>query len=176
MSGWRRGGAPARSAVAERLGREDLMLQPLERLEHRRDCRLGDLVAVEAALARRPHREAGLGPHIARVHLGVGLQYCHAPLAFAPQDRPVERRRPAVALDARMHHEAEMVTPHGFRDGAPEIGRDDHVRLVEPRRLDRHGVVDVELDRDLVPALGELGVETLGEAVEAVGEKKDAHD
>ena len=75
------------------------------------------------------------------------LQHRHAPLALAFEDRPVERRRTAVADDARMDDRQRRLAPHRFGDRALQERRDDEVRPEQRDRLDRHRVGDVELDR-----------------------------
>jgi hypothetical protein len=74
-----------------------------------------------------------------------------------------------------VHHQAHGFAPQRLGDRALEKRRDHQVGTIEARRLDRHRVGDVELDRELVAARGELGVQALREAVEAVREQEDAH-
>ena len=55
-----------------------------------------------------PHADALEAEHAAQAAL------------LAVQDRPVQRRRPAVADDARVDHDATAVAPHRLRDRALE--------------------------------------------------------
>ena len=147
----------------------------VDRFAHRRQGRLGDLVAVQAAFRGVAHGEGPRRPDVARVHLAVRLEHGDAPLALALLHRPVERRGAAVALDAGVHDEAAMPPPHRLGDRALEEGRDDELGRPERDRLLGDAVVDVELERELVAVARELRPEPLRQAVERVAEEQDAH-
>ena len=121
--------------------------QAFERQPQRDDRRLRDFVAIEAALGRVAHREFDARPDVAGVHVRVRLERGDAPRGFAVDDRPVERRRSAVADDPGMNDDAAMPAPDGIRDAPLQERRDDQLRAGERDGLLRHGVVDVELDR-----------------------------
>ena len=74
-----------------------------------------------------------------------------------------------------MNDQATIGAPDVFGNGALERSSQHHVRRVQRNRFARHVVVDVELDRQLVPTLGKLDIESLREAVEAMDEEQDAH-
>ncbi len=136
---------------------------------------LGDFVPVQAALGGLAHRKAHAGPHLAAVEIAVGLDGRHAPLGFAIQDGPVQRRGPAVARDAGVDNDAAVVLPHRVGDAALEEGSDDELGPPKGHGFFGDVVVDVELDRDLMSVLRQLAVEALRQAVEGVREEQDAH-
>ena len=74
-----------------------------------------------------------------------------------------------------MHHKADVSSPDGFGYSTLQERRDDQVRLIEVDGLQRDFVVDVELHRYFVSRLLELDVQSLGKAVERVGQEQDAH-
>ena len=149
--------------------------EPRQRFEHARQRRVGDLAAVEARLGRLAHREFAPRPHRAGVHLAARLDQRHAPVRLALEDRPVERRRPLVAAHAGMDDERAHGAPDVLGDRTLEERREDDVGPEQRDRLVRHRVVDVELDRDLVPRLAQRDMQPLGQRVEAVAEEQDAH-
>ena len=156
-------------------GRRLAAPEPVDRFEHGSEGGLGHLEAVEAALARVSHGKLAPGPDRAGIQLGDRLQHSHAPTLFPVEDRPVQRRGTSVARRARVHDQARMVAENGFGNASLQERGDHQVRAKE-----RHGflgglVVDVELDGQLMPALGERHVQSLRQAVEAVGQEQDAH-
>ncbi|HAD60585.1 MAG TPA: hypothetical protein DCG12_15175, partial [Planctomycetaceae bacterium] len=52
----------------------------------------------------------------------------------------------------------------------------DKVRLEQLYGLDCRRIVDIELHRQLMTQPSELHMEPLGQGIEAVAEKQDAHD
>ena len=166
--------ADRRIGIIERL-RRLTATDALQRGPDRRDGRFGDFVAINAALRRGAHREADLGPHVAGVHLAVGLQRGHAPLGLAVHDRPVERRGSSIPPDPRVDHDAALPFPHRIGNPSLEERRDDELRPPQRDRLFGDAIVHVELDRDVVPGGRQIDVQPLGEAVERVREEEDAH-
>ncbi len=147
----------------------------LHRLDDRLDRGAADLVAVEAALARGAGGEAAVGPDLARVEVAVGLEHGHAPALGADLNRPVQRRGPAVASGAGVHHQAAVPGPHRLRDELLEDRADDQVRPVGgDRRLHGHPRFD-HRHLDLVSHLGERDPRALAEAVVGGHEEEDAH-
>jgi len=134
-----------------------------------------DFDAVQAGLLRRAHGKGLARPDRAGVHLGFGLQHGDAPFAFAVLDRPVERRRAAVADDAGMHDQAGVPAPDRFWNRAAQIGRDDQIGAEERDGLLGDRVGDVEFDADPVAACRQFAEQALRQAVEGVGQKQDAH-
>jgi hypothetical protein len=67
--------------------------------------------------------------------------------------------------------------------GRPDVGgnrggqhrRDDQVRVEAADRLPHHLVAERELDRHLVPAVGQLDVNALGQAVVGARYQQDPH-
>ena len=110
-------------------------------------------------------REGARGPDIAGVDVAVGLEHRHAPLAHAELDRPVQRRRSAVAPRAGVHDQAAMLRPDRLRDHLLEHRAHDQLRpVLADRRLHRGGRVD-HRDRHLVAELGQRDPGALAEAV-----------
>jgi len=157
------------------LGFEIWLFFPADRSIHRPHRRLGHFIAIDRRLARRAHRESRQCPDRAGVHLRFGLQHRHAPFADAVLDRPVERRRTAVADDARMHDQAKVARPDRFGYRPLQERRQDQVGLEQRHRLLGHRIGDVEFDADFVPALGQFAIKPLRQAVETVSDEKNSH-
>ena len=170
-------GLPAAARVGLRRGRRRgaVRLEVRHGAQHGARRGRGHLLAVEAGLGGRGHRKSLGGPHRAGVHLGHGLQHGRAPGGLAVQDRPVQRRRPAVARDARVHDQAGQRAPHRLRNGALEKRGDQQIRLEQGHRFLGDAVGNVELHRHRVPKRRELQVQPLRQAVEAAREKQDSH-
>jgi hypothetical protein len=143
--------------------------------QHRRGRRLCHLVAIDAGLLCRAQREFGRGPDRPGIHLGLGLQHRDAPRRRAFLQGPVERRRSAVADDARMHDEADMALPDRLGNRATQVRRDDQIGAEQRHGFLGDAVRNVELDRDFMAAFPQLGAEALRQAVEGVGQEQDAH-
>ena len=88
----------------------------------------------------------------------------------------IERRGPAVADNAGMHDQANVIAPDALGQRALQERRDDQVRDERFDRLCGHAVGDVVLDRHFVTKLSERDVETLRQAVEAARQEQNAHD
>jgi hypothetical protein len=128
------GGVGVVERFAPGLARGDLA----DGLDDRLDRGAADLVAVEAALAGGAHGERARGPDVAAVELVVGLEHGHAPLGRLQLDRPVQRRRAAVAHRARVDDEAAMPRPDALGDDRLEHRAHDQLGLVAgDRGLDR---------------------------------------
>ena len=112
--------------------------------QHRHHSRLGDLGAVQAALARAPHFKLSVSPHRPGVEFSIGLQHRHAPLRRLRQHRPVQRRGPAVPRRAGMQHQAHNRSPNRFRDESLEKRCDQQVRLEQRTGLFGHRVRNVQ--------------------------------
>jgi hypothetical protein len=168
-----RAAGDARIAVVERIRRRaghDL----LDRLHEGVDRRAANLVAIEAALADVADRERARGPDVTAVDLAVGLQDRHAPGVERELDRPVERRRSAIAGRSRMHDQAPVARPDRLRDDLLEHRADDQLRsLPRDGRLHRRRRVD-DLDGDVVAELGERDIRALAQAVVSGDEEEDA--
>ena len=135
-------------AASAQLRCRQRLLAPAElrqRFANAGDRSLGHLAAIEAALGREAHRKFRVRPDRAGVHFGHRLQHGNAPLALAFLDRPVERRRPAVAGRTGVDDRARDAGPDVLGDGAFQERRDNHVRLGKRHRFARHRVVHVEL-------------------------------
>lgn len=90
-------------------------------------------------------------------------------------DGPVEGRGPAVADRARMDDETGVDRPHVVRNRGFEIRGHDEVRALLAHGLPDGAVLVHELHGQGVPAVPELGLNTLGEAVEGAREKQNMH-
>jgi len=168
-----RAAGDARIAVVECIRRRaghDL----LDRLHEGVDRRAANLVAIEAALADVADRERARGPDVTAVDLAVGLEDRHAPGVERELDRPVERRRSAIAGRSRMHDQAPVARPDRLRDDLLEHRADDQLRsLPRDGRLHRRRRVD-DLDGDVVAELGERDIRALAQAVVSRDEEEDA--
>ena len=151
------------------------LFDPLQGLKHRLDGRIGHLVAIKAGFARLAHRKSGRRPDRAGIHLGLGLQHGDAPTRLLVQDRPVKRRRTAIPGNAGMHDKAKMLAEDALRDRALQERRQDQVGSKQVDGFLGRRVIDVQLDADLVAELGELDEQALAQAVEAAGDKENAH-
>ena len=127
--------ARMRQRIGQRLGppRSRLVRARLdigEGVEDAAQGRLGDRSTIEAAFRERigVERKFMRRPDRPRVELWSSLQDRHAPALFLIGDGPVERGRPAIALDAGMDDQAEIARPNLFGDGGLQHRRDDHVR------------------------------------------------
>ena len=105
--------------------------------------------------------------------LAVGLEHRHAPLAHPELDRPVQRRRSAVAPRAGVHDQAAMAGPDRLGDQLLQHRAHDQLRAVlADRRLHRGGRVD-HRDRHVVAELGQRDPGALTEAVVRRHEEED---
>ena len=165
----------ARIGVVERTRRDVAGGHVADRLHDGVDGRATHLVAVQAALARLAHRERTARPDVAAVHLVRRLQHRDAPAIGADLDRPVERRRAAVADRARVHDQAAVAIGDRGGDDRLEHRADDQLGPVagdgglhlEPGRDHRDG--------DLVALLAERDLRALAQAVVSGDEEQDAH-
>ncbi len=147
----------------------------LHRFDDRLDRGAADLVAIQAALAGRPHGERPAGPDRPGVEVAVGLEDGDAPVAGTHLDGPVQRGGPAVPRRTGVHDQAAMRRPDGLRDELLEHRAHDEIGPVSrDRRLHRLGRVD-HRHLDLVPELREGDPGALAEAVVSGGEEEDAH-
>ena len=163
-----------RIVVVERERLEVTAREVVDREHQHLDRGAAHLVAVDAALANRPHAELAGLPDVAGVGLLDGLEHGHAPLLHAELDRPVERRGTAVAVRTRMDDEAGVLAPHRLGDELLEHRAHDEVGLVRlDGGLDDLARVD-DLDGDVVPHLGEGDVATLAQAVMRGRHEQDA--
>ena len=162
-------------ALALRRRQETACNKSLHRLQHGTGCGLRDLVAVNARLLGATQRKHGTGPDRPGVHFGICLQHRDAPLGLALLYRPVQRRRPAVADNARMHNQANVSRPDRFGNRPAQIRRHDQLRLEHRHGFLGDAVGDVELDGNLVPAPLQFRPEALRQAVESVGEEQNSH-
>jgi hypothetical protein len=163
----------ARVVVVERLARADAGGDGADRLHDRVDRGAAHFVAVQAALAGLARGERARGPDVAGVHLAARLEHGHAPLGHAQLDRPVERRRPAVALRAGVHDEAAMVAPDGLGDERLEHRADDQLRPVPGDGGLHLGAGADDRDGDVVAQLGQRHERALAEAVVRADEEED---
>ena len=132
-----------------------------------------DLVTVQAALADPARGERARRPYIAAVEHRAGLEHGDAPFALAALDRPVQRRRPAVADRSGMDHQAAVAPPHRLGNDRLEHRADDDVRGVRAHGADdRRGVLD-NRDLDPVPELAQRDLHALAETVVRRGEQQD---
>ena len=120
-----RGRLGARHRVRPRACRQPREASSVDRGAHRR---LGDFVAVEAALGCVAHRKVDRRPDSPASISPFASQRGDAPCRLAVHDRPVERRRPAVAANARMDDDAAVLPPDRFGNCALEERRDDELR------------------------------------------------
>ena len=165
--GHQRAGLAGRRPGAElgRRRRAGAVGDPAHRLDERLDRGPPHLVSVQAALAHLAGAEGTRRPHRAGVGLAVGLEDRDAPCRRAELDRPVQRRRPAVAPRAWVHDQAAMLRPDRLRDHRLEHRADDQLRAVLVHgRLHGGGRVD-DGDRHLVAQLGQRDPRALAEAV-----------
>src|ERR1700722_19820494 len=132
-----------------------------ERRAHRGDGAFGHLVAIQAALARGAHRKRSAGPDGPGVQFALRLQNRDSPAPYPPQDRPVERRRTAIARRPRMYNEAQKPLPERRRNRALQKRRQYQIRPEQPHRLARDTIVNVQFDRQLVTIAGQLNVQPL---------------
>ena len=159
----------------ERPGRKRRVGGALDGRQHAARRGLGHLAAVQAALGGVAHGEAFARPGVAGVHLRIGLQQRHAPFARPLADGPVERRRPAIAANARVHDQARYPPPDVLGNRALEKRRDDQVGLEQVGRFAGDLVVDVEFDGQLVTAFAQLDVQALRQPVEGMRQQQDLH-
>ena len=146
-------GAPAPSAI------RPIASTSASIAARRTSCRYRLLLPTSRA------RKARVAHTVAGVELAVGLEHRDAPCRRAELDRPVQRRRPAVAPRARVHDQAAMLRPDRLRDHRLEHRADDQLRAVLVHgRLHRGGRVD-DGDRHLVAQLGQRDPRALAEAV-----------
>ena len=119
-SAWRIGGrqrprAPGRCSERRRRGR-----RPAIRSIASSSCdhgRLGHLVAIEAAPCWRRAAEIRAVAQMSPASMSPLASSTVTPQSGSPSlDRPVERRRAAVADDAGMHDEAAHAAPDGLRE------------------------------------------------------------
>ena len=101
------------------------LAETLKRLHDTGDSRLRHLVAIEARFRRRAHGKLAARPHRPGVHLRFRLKDGHAPARRVLEDRPIQRRRPAIAPDAWMDDETGQSTPHRLRNRPLQERRDD---------------------------------------------------
>jgi len=120
---------------------------------HHGDCieyagkrRLGHFIAIEARLARLPHREFAPRPDRARIQFRDRFDQRHPPARRGLEDGPVEGRWTPVAARAGMHDQAAYAPPHLLRDRAFEEARDHEIGAKQLHRLAGDRIVDVELD------------------------------
>ena len=147
-------------------------------LQHAEHGRFGDLLAIQAALRGRGvvQRKLVGRPDGTGIHLGRSLQDCHSPRLLAVHDRPVERGRPAIALDSGMHDQTDESGPDRFGDRRLEHRGDDELGRVVGHRP-QHGVfARGQRHRHRVAALGKLDLEPLAEAVVRRGQEMNVHD
>lgn len=138
--------------------------------QHRLHRRLGHLVAVQAGLGRRAQGKAAAGPDRAGIHLGFRLQHGQPPAFGAVHDGPIQGGGAAIALRTGMDHQTGMVFPHRLGDGALQERCDDDVGPGQFHRLDGHRVVDVKFQADSVAGGFQFHPQTLGQAVEGMGQ------
>ena len=74
-----------------------------------------------------------------------------------------------------MYDQAQVVTPDHRRYGPLEKRSDDQLRFEQLDRFDRRRVVDIKFHRNIVALLAQLDEQALGQTVEAVAEKQNAH-
>ena len=164
---------PAGHSRGVELGRFAAVDDPAHRLHERLDRGAADLVAIEAALPDLARAEVACGPHSAGVELAVGLEHRHPPLAHPELDRPVQRRRSAVAPRTRVHDQTAMPGPDRLGDQLLQHRAHDQLRAVlADRRLHRGGRVD-HRDRHVVAELGQRDPGSLTEAVVRRHEEQD---
>ena len=133
------------------------------------------LMAVETALARLAHPEGAARPHVAAVDLVARLQHGHAPAIGLELDRPVERRRAAVAHGAGVHDQAAVPGGDRGRDDRLQHRADDQLGVpAGDGGLHLEGGGD-DGDGDLMTQLGEGDLGSLAEAVVGGDEEEDAH-
>ena len=163
-----------RIVVVQRRRLEIAAREVVDREDQHLDGGAAHLVAVDAALADRPHAEfAGL-PDVAGIGLLDRLEHGHAPLVHPELDRPVERRGAAVAVRTGMDDQARVLAPHRLGDELLEHRAHDEVGLVHlDGALDEVARVD-DLDGDLVSHLGQGDVAALAQAVVRGGDEQDA--
>ncbi len=136
---------------------------------------VGDLAAVEVALADGWHRAVGGGPDVAGVHLGVGLQDRDPPSGLAVLDGPVEGGGAAVAEGSGVDDEAGVRGPDVLGDGGAQHRREDEVGVVAAYGLGQRVAGPGQFDRHPVAVVAQLGVDSLGEAVERARDEQDVH-
>ena len=146
-------------------------LQPRQRFVNAFERGVGDFATVEARFRRRAHGKFAPCPNRPAIHFVARLDQSDAPALLALQDRPIERRRPPVAANAGVNDQTAHAAPDVARYRALEERRDHQVRAIERHGLARHGVVDVEFDRDLMPRVAQRDMQALGERIEAVAER-----
>ncbi len=161
-------------AVVQRLRGEQPALVALDGQQDGLQGGVGDLTAVQLALAAGGHGEVDGRPDVAGVHLLDGLQHGHAPPLRPLGDRPVERGGAAVALGAGVHDQDGPGGPDVPRHGLGEHRADDQFGIGAFHRRPHLFVAERELDGDLVAALPQLGVDALGQAVERTGDQENA--
>ena len=161
--------------VVQGLGPVPASGEPGHRQQHRMGRGVGDLGPVHRTLRAAGHRELHAGPDVAGVHLGVRLQHRDPPARGALRNRPVQRGRAAVTAGSRVDDE----TGHGRPDVRGNRGgqhrRDDQVRVEASDRVPHHLIPQGQLDRHVVLAVGEFGMDPLRHAVVGAGNKQDPH-
>ena len=142
---------------------------------NRRAGGVRDLVTVQGALAGWAHREVPVGPDVAGVELGVGLQNRHPPTVLAVVDGPVQRRRPPVAADAGVDDQAGSSGPYRFGYGPLQVRRDHQIRpgVVEGGLHLR--LVGHSPNGDVVAGVFEIHQNALRETVDPAGHQQHAH-
>jgi hypothetical protein len=161
--------------VVQRLGPIPAPGETRYRQQHRLRRGVRDLGPVRRALRAGGHRELHAGPDVAGIHLGVRLQHRDSPALGTCHDRPVQRRRAAVTHRTRVDDEAGHGRPDVLGNRGGQHRRDDQVRVIPAQRVPHHLVAEGQLDRHLVPAVGEFGVHPLRHAVVGTGNKQDPH-
>ena len=166
---------PSGCCLRQRLAGRHAAFDLADRLDDAGHRGLGDFVAIEARFRGRTQIEIAGRPDVAGVERGIGLDQRGAPRRVAFEDRPVERGRAAVADGSGMDNQAAHRAPSCLRDGATQEWRNHKIRPKQAHCFGHAVVVDVELDGELVTALGELDVDALGQRIKAGGEQQDAH-
>ena len=146
-------------------------------LDDQLDRRVGDRPVVDGALGRRidRHRERPRAPDRTGIHLLDGLQRGDSPHRLAVGDRPVQRRRPTVALRAGMDDDRAVAAPDVRRDPLAEERADDQVGRASPDGGGDRRLADGELDGHVVTATAQLEPCSLAQAVEGRAQQQDPH-
>jgi hypothetical protein len=119
--------AQRRIGGSERRRHEAARRKALDGLQYGARRGFAHLVAVEARFLRLTHGERLACPDRPAIHLAGRLQHSDAPGRLAFLNRPVERRRTAIADDPRMHDQAGVLLPDRGGNRPPQIGRDDQL-------------------------------------------------
>ncbi|OSY46979.1 hypothetical protein BG653_01407 [Streptomyces platensis] len=143
--------------------------------QDRSDRGIGDLVAVEVALAHAGDGAARRGPDVAAVHLVVGLKHRDAPPVRAQMYRPVQGGGPLVADGPGVHDQTDVGGPHLPGDGRLEHRRHDQLRRMAAYDLGERCVPCHQLHAHLVSVVTEFGVHALRQTVERAGDEQNAH-